>query len=247
LSNTDPILAKVRKLLAKAEDQAATPEEAEVYTAKAAQLISDYGIDQALLAAKDPSSDQVGDRVISLDAPYATDKAELLYDVATRLRCRAVMRTRRTPDGKELSVHLFGHESDLVRTDLLFSSLLLQAGSGLARTPVPAWDHKAAFRRSWLAGFRMAISSRLVQTEEHAMASAERRYRSAGTSTTLVLADRSAQVAAALSREYPRVAKARPRTLRGSGMTQGWAEGQRADLGGSGLCGTAGSARPSLD
>jgi hypothetical protein len=235
MSNTDPILAKVRKLLAKAEDQAATPEESELYTAKAAQLISDYGIDQALLAARDPSGDLVGDRVITLDAPYATDKAELLSEVATRLRCRAVLLTRRAPGGRELSVHLFGHESDLVRTDLLFTSLLLQAGTGLAHTVIPAWEHKAAFRRSWLAGYRMAISRRLAETEERAETAAEGRYRDAGTSAALVLADRSAQVDAALDQEYPRVGTARPRTLSGSGMPQGWAEGQRADLGGTSL------------
>ena len=56
MTTTDdhPILAKVRKLLALAEDPAATTHEAETYTAKAAQLIADYGIDQALLAAADP-------------------------------------------------------------------------------------------------------------------------------------------------------------------------------------------------
>jgi Protein of unknown function (DUF2786) len=233
LSNTDPILAKVRKLLAKAEDKAATPEESEIYTAKATQLISDYGIDQALLSAQDPGSDRVGDRVLTMDAPYAADKAELLYDVATRLRCRAVLRTRRTVEGKELSVHLFGHESDLVRTDVLFTSLLMQAATSLARTPVPPREHKAAFRRSWLAGFRMAISRRLAETEERAQADAEERYRTAGTSAALVLADRSTQVADALRREYPNLATARPRVLRGSGTQQGWTEGQRADLGGS--------------
>ena len=93
---TDPMLAKVRKLLAKAEDPAATAHEAEVYTAKAAQLIADYGIDRALLAAADPSRDPVGDRVVDLDPPYAADKAELLATVATRLRCKAVHRTRAT-------------------------------------------------------------------------------------------------------------------------------------------------------
>jgi len=231
MSNTDPILAKVRKLLAKAEDQAATPEEAELYNAKAAQLISDYGIDQAMLSASAPGSDMLGDRVLTMDAPYAMDKAELLADVAIGLRCRAVLRTRRGPQ-KEISVHLFGHESDLVRTDLLFTSLLLQAAVGLARTPVPPSEHKAAFRRSWLAGFRLAILRRLRETEARAEAAAEKRY--AGASTALVLADRSEQVAVALRTAYPHTSKAKPRSLSGAGHGHGYAEGQRADLGGTG-------------
>ena len=54
MNDHDPILAKVRKLLALAEDPAATTHEAETYTAKATQLIADYGIDRALLAAGRP-------------------------------------------------------------------------------------------------------------------------------------------------------------------------------------------------
>lgn len=235
MTSTDPILAKIRKLLAKAEDQAATAEEAELYTAKATQLIADYGIDQALLSLDDPSHDRVGDGVVSLDAPYAADKAELLCEVAQALRCRAVLRTKRGVGGKELSVHLFGHESDLVRTDLLFTSLLLQATTGLARTPVPAREHKAAFRRSWLAGFRMAITRRLAASEQRAEAAAEERCRATGSSAALVLADRSGRVVDAMRREYPSLGRARPRILSGSGLPQGWAEGHRADLGGSRL------------
>ncbi|MFC6345110.1 DUF2786 domain-containing protein, partial [Nocardioides hankookensis] len=161
----DPILAKVRKLLALAEDPAATTHEAETYTAKAAQLIADYGIDAALLAVARPGSDPVGDRVLDLDAPYAADKAELLSTIAAHLRCRAVVRTRHTVGGKQRSTHLFGHASDLERTELLYTSLLLQSATGLARAPVPPYEHKAAFRRSWLAGFRLAVGRRLAAAE----------------------------------------------------------------------------------
>ncbi|KQZ75361.1 DUF2786 domain-containing protein [Nocardioides sp. Root151] len=230
-----PMLAKIRKLLAKAENDASTPEEAELYTAKAATLIADYGIDQALLAAEVPQSDVVGDRVVHLEAPYARDKADLLSAVAVRLRCRAVHMTDRTPDGKRFAVHLFGHESDLARADLLFTSLLMQASTWLSRTPVPAWDHKAAFRRSWLAGFRLAISRRLETAERLAETGAAGRAAAAGRSMGLVLADRSLDVARAVTDTYPRLGTARPRQLSGSGLPGGYAAGQRADLGGSRL------------
>lgn len=233
MTDHDAILAKIRKLLAKAEDPAATEQEAELYTAKAAALIADYGIDQALLAQEVPGSDVVGDRVVELDAPYAKDKAELLADVAVRLRCRAVLRTRRTESGKVHSVHLFGHQSDLVRTELLFTSLLLQASTWMTRTPVPHWDNKAAFRRSWLAGFRMAIVKRLEIAERRAAEAAAGRTDSAGRSTGLVLADRSREVSHRLTEAYPRLGTARRRRLSGSGMTEGYVAGQRADLGGT--------------
>lgn len=232
MNDDNPILSKVRKLLALAEDPAATEHEAETYTAKAAQLIADYGIDRALLAASDPGSDPLGDRVINLDAPYAADKGDLLSTVAARLRCRAVARSRRTVAGKELSLHLFGHAADLERTEILFTSLLLQTATALSRTPVPPDEHKAAFRRSWLGGFRMAVGDRLAQAETRAEADARDRYRAAGTSTGLVLADRSAQVETVMEAAYPHLRVARARSLSGSGGAEGWAAGQRADLGG---------------
>ena len=231
MNHQDPILAKVRKLLALAEDPAATEHEAETYTAKATQLMADYGIDRALLAHADPSSDPVGDRVVALDAPYAADKADLLATIATRLRCAVVQRRRRQGGTRELSLHLFGHASDLERVEILFTSLLLQSASALARTPVPRDEHKAAFRRSWLAGFRMAIGRRLDEAEQQAVAEAAARFDRAGTSSTLVLADRSAVVQSAMEQAYPRLGTARQRSLSGSGGAAGWAEGQRADLG----------------
>jgi hypothetical protein len=233
---TDDILAKVRKILAKAEDPAATPAEAETYTAKAADLIAAYGIDRALLAEEVLAADPVGDRVVVLDPPYALDKAGLLSSVAVRLRCRPVQRVRYVDQTKEISLHLFGHHSDLVRLDVLYTSLLLQATTLLARTPVPAGEHAAAYRRSWLAGFTSAVSRRLAEAEERARARAEQQERDGSPrsrSVDLVLADRSAAVRRAVEEEYPSLRRAPSRQLSGSGGRAGWSAGQHADLGGT--------------
>ncbi|WP_204163927.1 DUF2786 domain-containing protein [Nocardioides solisilvae] len=234
------MLAKVRKLLAKAEDPAASPEESETYTAKAAQLIAEHGIDAALLSADDPGSDRVADRVVDLDAPWARDKAHLLCDVAVQLRCRAVLRTRPAAGGPtEHSVHLFGHESDLARAELLFTSLLMQAGQRLARTPVPPREHKAAFRRSWQAGFRMSVARRLAEAEARAETAAAERTSTSGRSTGLVLADRAHEVDRALRDAYPMTRQARPRSLSGSGLRDGYLAGEQVDLGTTRLRGGA--------
>ena len=120
---------------------------------------------------------------------------------------------------------------------MLFTSLLLQAMRALARTPVPAWDHPAAFRRTWLAGFSTAVGRRLERAERAAAERAEDRFAASGTSTTLVLADRSAAVEAARDSTYPDLRPAADRRLSGSGRAQGWAARQRADLGGARLGG----------
>ena len=217
---SDAILVKVRKLLTKAEDPACTPAEAAAFTAKATELIAKYGVDRVLLAAADPASDPVGDRVVAVPAPYALDKVGLLGGVAGALRCRAVR--RRDADG--FVMHLFGFASDLERVELLYTSLLVQAAHGLAATAVPAHEHPAAFRRSWLAGFAAAIAARLRDAETAAAAAVGE------PSMALVLADRSDRVAQRMARDYPRLRSASRRRLAGGGLDLGADAGRRADL-----------------
>ncbi|MGN6253225.1 MAG: DUF2786 domain-containing protein [Marmoricola sp.] len=236
----DALLAKVRKLLAQAEDPACTPAEAEAFTAKAAALVAAHGIDEALLAAADPGRDAVGDRVVGLDAPYAREKAALGAEVARGVRCRTVLRQQRRYDERwtahtDLSLHVFGHTSDLRAFEVLFTSLLLQGTRDLARSPVPRRESAAAFRRTWWLGFAGAIGSRLAAAERAAAAAAEDRFAAHGTTAALVLADRAEEAARALREAYPGARAGATRRLSGSGAAQGWSSGRRADLGGTRL------------
>ena len=87
-------------------------------------------------------------------------------------------------------------------------------------------------RCAWLAGFTPAVSRRLRDAERRAESRAEQaRPESTGRSVSLVLADRSAVVSAAVTDEYPYLRKAKARQLSGSGGRSGWQAGQRADLG----------------
>lgn len=235
---TSTTLAKVRKLLAQAEDPACTAAEAEAFTAKAAQLVAAHGIDEALLAVADPSRDVVGDRVVDLDAPYAREKGTLGSEVARGVRCRAVLRQeprvcergRITTDS---SLHVFGHQSDLRAFEVLFTSLLLQGTRDVSRARVPAFEAPAAFRRTWWLGFAGAVASRLRAAEREAAAEAEARFAARGTSAALVLADRADDAARAMREVYPIIGTGARRRLTGTGMADGWAAGRRADLGGT--------------
>jgi len=129
------LLDRVRKLLAQAEDDSVTPAEAQAFTAKAAQLMAKYGIDRALLAADRPETDQPANRILDIDNPWAREKAHLLSGLASALRCQCILLGGSRPGSR---VHLFGFASDIDRTDLLYTSILIQMAHGLATARCPS-------------------------------------------------------------------------------------------------------------
>ena len=220
------LLERVRKLLAQAEDPAVTAAEAEAFNAKAAELIARHGIDTALLAATGATRDEVGHRIIPVDNPYARDKAHLLTNVADPLRCQTV----HTYGHGRYMVRVYGFGSDLERVELLYTSLLVQATRDLMHVRPDTWgESTAAYRRSWLAGFASAVATRLHRAERRA--AADQPTATDGTSTALVLRDRTALVADAVTADYSRLRTMRHRTLTGTGRSDGYASGARADLG----------------
>jgi hypothetical protein len=115
---------------------------------------------------------------------------------------------------------------------LLYTSLLLQAGSQLVRQrPSRPGESVAAYRRSWLHGFAVEVHSRLVAAEAGAVAERSHVPPPGGRSVALVLADRTRLVDRAYTEAFPRVGRARRSTLSGSGFGAGAAAGLRADLG----------------
>jgi len=237
-------LDTVRKLLAKAEAEGTTTHEAEALTAKAAELMAKYGIDRALLAAAKPETDKPGNRIFTVDTPWATTKALLLGSLARALRCEAIQLNGRAEGS--VRVHVFGYSSDLERLDVLYTSLLLQMTSGLRRAEVPRWDSPRAYRRSWMLGFTGRVVQRVKAAEAAAVQeSADQRpagMPGAGPGTDVVLADRALVVNAQVKAEYPRLRSARTTYSSGSGFGAGSAAGARASLGGTSVGAGAGRA-----
>ncbi len=228
MTSDNPLLERVRKLLAKAEAHGVTPAEAEALTAKAAELMARYGIDRALLAARQPETDQPADRIIDIPNPWARIQAHLLCGLASAMRCQCVLLPRGGPGSR---VHIFGFASDIERTEILYTSLLVQMWHGLVAAPVPSWSRSPrAWRRSWLLGFTSAVIARVRDAEQHAATQAEREQSGSGPGTALVLADRTQVVKHTLTRAYP-VTRKTQLTYTGSGYGHGYAKGQQADLG----------------
>jgi hypothetical protein len=224
---SDRLLDRVRKLLAKAEGDGVTAEEAQALTAKAAELMAKYGIDRALLAARQPETDRPDSRLVDVYNPWGRVRAHLLCGLASALRCQPILVT--AADGT-LRVHIFGYASDLERTDLLYTSVLIQMWHGLVAAPVPTRAPSRAWRRSWLLGFAAAVIARVRAAEERAEHAASLAPDGQAGSAALVLADRSLVIRRNVATAYPRTRTART-TYTGSGYDAGYAQGKRADIG----------------
>lgn len=162
----DPMLDRIRKLLAKAESTP-FPAEAEALTAKAQHLMARHAVDRAQVL--DPPAGD-GPRMVRvlLDSPYASAKAALLDAVAGANRCRAVELS-----GLGISA-VIGHGDDLAAVEVLFTSLLVQAGNGLAAATregaAGSRMRSTAFRQSFLLGFATRIRERLAAVDAAVLA-----------------------------------------------------------------------------
>ncbi|AXE81548.1 hypothetical protein C5746_36555 [Streptomyces atratus] len=230
----EALLGKVRALLRKAENPGATEEEARVYLDKAYELMAKYGIEQAMLDdATEP--ERSVDRIVDLYPPYVKEGRRLLARIGYEMRCRSVY-----PGGKDNRhrVHLFGFETDLQATEVLFASLRLQMLEGADRADRlhrPEGEDARAYKRSWMLGFIREVTARIGSAQRTASAAAEEGSEAGGTSSrsvALVLADRTAVVEARLAAQYPKLNKTRPTKFKGTGYWQGVADGRDADIGG---------------
>lgn len=168
-TEADPILHRVRSLLAKAES---TLHEAEAtaFTAKAHELMTKHTIDLALVEGAGPDPGRPGIIRLPIDAPYADSKALLLQVIAEHSRCRSANNT-----GLGLS-QVIGYSSDLDTVELLFTSLLVQAQQAVqdAAAGAAPGSHRRSqgFRSAFLLGFADRIAARLAEINEQAYAAA---------------------------------------------------------------------------
>jgi hypothetical protein len=163
---------RIRGLLSKAESTDFA-EEADAFMAKAQDLMTRYRIDRTMVeaAAERDCTPQVDARRVWLDDPYLETKALLLANVASANRCRAVV------DQVFGFSTLVGHPEDLDATDLLFTSLLVQATrriTALGNDPTSSRrSRKPSYRRSFLVAYAGRIGTRLREVNEAATAAAD--------------------------------------------------------------------------
>jgi hypothetical protein len=219
------VLGRVRTLLASAE-ATELPDEAEALTTRAQELMTARSIDDALLASGTerpgpPGRDAASGRRLFVDSPYEGAKTDLLDAVATVNRCRAVWH-------KNLGLStVLGFPADLDAVELLFTSLLVQAGTAMAR----AGSHRddagpsgtRSFRQAFLASYARNIGERLAEAAEAAEHKAV--TDSVDSGLLPVLAARHRIVDEAASKMFPDLTRHGPGAARGG---QGWLPGLAA-------------------
>lgn len=216
-----PKLARVRALLAKAESTP-YPEEAELLSAKAQELVARHALDGLLTEAgrSDGTGPRPQVRRLWLDAPYVDAKAALVAAVASANRCRTAVAT---PLGFCLVV---GDARDLIATELLVTSLLVQAGAAMLthERAAPSRDGRTrSFRRAFLLAYAHRVGERLAEATAEA-------YREAGGDALPVVAAQEERVAAAFEAAVPHTVSKRSTVSNDEGWFAGRAAADRARL-----------------
>jgi hypothetical protein len=167
VDEVDPVLAKVRALLNKAESSEYAAE-AEAFTAKAQALISRHSLEDLLGDAHEAGFRPASVR-IPIDEPYVNAKASLLHAVAEASRCRSIQL------GDYAMCSLTGRPVDIRRVEILFTSLLVQAQAALnevGRADAPGSQFRSrSFRSSFLSGYASRIGQRLAEERDRAVQS----------------------------------------------------------------------------
>ncbi|MFM2077986.1 MAG: hypothetical protein RJA49_1876 [Actinomycetota bacterium] len=218
-------LQLIRALLAKAEGTNFEAE-AEAFTAKAQELMTRHSIDTAMLAAQAAgASTQYGveSRRVHIDNPYAEEKATFLAALAEVNGAKCVWHP-----AAGFST-LMGFAVDLQLTDVLFTSLLVQATH--ASATATAHDKRLrtpSFRRAFLVSFADRIAERLDTARRQVAAEAEHDY---GSAMVPVLAKREAAVEQAYATAFPDTIMMKAKRYNAHGWHAGREAADRADIG----------------
>lgn len=229
------IIDLVRKLLAKANDAAATPEEAAAFAAKASQMLIEHGLDETSIGAKAYS---VGERLWK--APYADDLwfRRMVQNAAPAFMCQLVLtkthsivKSRKTGQDKLATKTAFILVGKEERTAVLedVCGYLYTTIVRLAR----AYSSVRRDQLSFMRGAGQAVADRFYDIALDRRLKAEDEAKSSGSdSRALVLVTTAlTEVEDYMSEKMSLKAGRRSSMRRGSGFGSGYDAGSKLNLG----------------
>jgi hypothetical protein len=247
---------KIAKLLAKAQDKAASPNEQDAFLAKAQELMTRYAIDEAMVqAAMGEEREEIVKEEITYKGVYAM---ELMGIGATIAKAQGARIYYSRGAKSTVHLHMVGFKKDLDRARMLDASVQIQATAQQmkwARDPenpgIKSWMSpmdKFKARRQFLIGYNAGLSSVLYEARKAAEAAAKREaaesivgndatreqdQKDASESVALVIRNRKQQVNDYFDETYGRGLRKVSRRYSSGGYdanNAGAAAGRRADL-----------------
>ncbi len=222
--NREALVHKVRKLLAKAESTT-NPNEAEAFSAKAAELIAANRLDPDHVRESLEHGALALRRIPLGRGAYVRARLALLMAVARAHDCEVVFETG--PAGTVAVVA--GFDVDLVVTGLLYESLHIQAANQMATAKLATPAATQRWRRSFLFGYARRIGEMLSVSRNQASPPARSGpptlFDESARSSTPDVLGRSARV-----KEFAKDAFGPVRAARGvrPSTAAGWNDGHRA-------------------
>jgi hypothetical protein len=228
----------IKDLLAKA--RRTDGPESDAFAARATKLMAEYGVEEAMLEEADEGTGELVCKKVRFRAPYIQDKAGLFTAISFVLGCKNVWHDEDNQYLRgEKILRVYGYASDFERAHLLFGSLNLHMARELVNAPGPQFgESKAAYNRSFMAGYADTVRRRLKSAQEAAARATG--PNASGRGADLVLFDRERAVKQFRDGLTGRLRRGSGRRLSGTGGAAGRRAGERADLGGNRLGKNAG-------
>lgn len=241
----EKIIDKIHKLLAKAE-RTDNADEAEAFSAKAAELMERHTIDQSVLHRSKADPSGVVEFMIDVSGAYYIGLRDFAVHIGDALGFKVLIHQA---GGKNKQVAWYGFADDLAVGEILWASLRLQcerfSRQHMAEyiPPNPLDDRSDRFyeKRSFMVGFGQRSAARLRASRVRVQKEAEETH---GSSVALALVDRGSAIEEWIRNRY-RVGTARSSRNRhsASGLHGGRAAADRADIGQNRVGGSRGSLR----
>lgn len=249
--------ARISALLAKAE-ATDSDEEAQAYSAKAAELITRYGIEQAeidaIRAAKGEAKGKIIEKYIWFGGTHSLGLVSGAFSVVAAasggtvkaLRSlRAVNEFRGLTGGRQdpnrdtrkgYYLTLIGYESDVEQLEILISSIMLQSLNALRRylktrdyRAATIWESAGVVKRSFVEGYFDGAAEKIRTSRREVLDEV------ASSGTEIALRDRAQEVNDFLKIAHPKMRNARQRNWSSTAHSVGHEAGRNADTGQSSI------------